>query len=312
METDDTLGFVFPGQGSQSLGMLAELAEHHPAVRATFDEASTALALDLWRIVQEGPEQELNRTEITQPALLTAGVAVWRAWVAAGGPRPAAMAGHSLGEYTALVCSGALAFADAVTLVHDRGRFMQEAVPAGEGAMAAILGLDDEAVTAVCADAAQGEVVEAVNFNAPGQVVIAGNRAAVDRAIEGAREAGAKKAVPLPVSVPSHCALMRPAAERMGERLAGVALETPAIPVLHNVDAAASDSADGIRERLVAQLYRPVRWVEVIRAMQARGVGRIVEAGPGKVLAGLNRRIDRRMPVSAVLDPDSLDKALEQ
>ncbi|MDZ7809889.1 MAG: ACP S-malonyltransferase [Arhodomonas sp.] len=237
MDTDNTLGFVFPGQGSQSLGMLAELAEHHPACPRDLRRGLHRASAGSLAHRPGGTGTGAQPTEITQPALLAAGVAAWRAWVAAGGPRPAAMAGHSLGEYTALVCSGALAFTDAVALVHDRGRFMQEAVPAGEGAMAAILGLDDEAVVAVCADAAQGEVVEAVNFNAPGQVVIAGNRAAVDRAIEGAREAGAKKAVSLPVSVPSHCALMRPAAEQMGERLAGVSLELPAIPVLHNADA---------------------------------------------------------------------------
>lgn len=312
MTTDNTLGFVFPGQGSQSVGMLDGLAGTYPAVREAFEEAGAILDTDLWDIAANGPEDSLNRTEITQPALLAAGVAVWRVWQARGGAAPGIMAGHSLGEYTALVCAGAMEFADAVAVVHDRGRFMQSAVPEGQGAMAAILGLDDAAVRAACESAAQGEVVEAVNYNAPGQVVIAGDRSAVNRAIEAAREAGAKKAVALPVSVPSHCALMRPAAERLGERLASVRIGEPTVPVIHNVDAEPATNAEAIRERLVAQLHSPVRWVDTIRTMQARGVTRLVEAGPGKVLAGLNRRIERRMPALPVFDPDTLDKALQE
>ena len=305
-----SLAFLFPGQGSQSVGMLKELADATPVIRRTFDEASEALSYDLWSLVQNGPEEDLNRTDRTQPAMLAAGVAVWRAWVERGGEHPKVMAGHSLGEYTALACAESIAFPDAIALVADRGRFMQEAVPEGEGAMAAILGLDDGDVRAVCAEAAGGQVAEAVNFNAPGQVVIAGNRDAVARAVELAQQRGAKRAVNLPVSVPSHCALMKPAAERLANRLADVKLALPKVPVIHNTDVAQAKDAEGIRQRLVEQLYSPVRWVETIQAMTADGVDRAVECGPGRVLAGLCRRIDRSLTAVAVYDPASLEKAL--
>lgn len=304
------LAFLFPGQGSQSVGMLKELADSTDVVRTTFDEASGALGYDLWSLIQNGPEEDLNRTDRTQPAMLAAGVAVWRAWIERGGEHPGIMAGHSLGEYTALACAEAIAFPDAVALVADRGRFMQEAVPEGEGAMAAILGLDNEDVRAVCAEAAGDQVAEAVNFNAPGQVVIAGNRDAVNRAVELAQERGAKRAVMLPVSVPSHCALMKPAAERLASRLADVKLTTPKVPVVHNVDVAEAKDVEGIRQRLVEQLYSPVRWAETIEAMAGNGVERAVECGPGRVLAVLCRRIDRRVKAAPVYDPASLEKAL--
>ncbi len=306
-----TLGFVFPGQGSQAVGMLQALAEGQPEVEQTFAEASAALGEDLWAIVREGPAERLNSTEITQPAMLAAGIAVWRAWQARGGPAPALMAGHSLGEYSALVAAGSLAFDHAVRLVAERGRLMQEAVPAGTGAMAAILGLDDEAVIQACADAAEGEVVEAVNFNSPGQVVIAGHKSAVERAVALATERGAKRAVMLPVSVPSHCALMRPAAERLAAILEDIPVQAPAIPVINNVDVAMPTDPDAIRDALVRQLHSPVRWVETIRRMQSEGVDTLVESGPGKVLAGLNKRIERRMPALPVYDPDTLNAALE-
>jgi [acyl-carrier-protein] S-malonyltransferase len=305
------LAYVFPGQGSQSVGMLAELAGEYPQVQAVFAEASTRLDYDLWALVQQGPEDDLNRTDRTQPAMLAAGVAVWRVLSAAGAPQPQLLAGHSLGEYTALVCAGALDFGDAIALVSDRGRFMQEAVPQGEGAMAAILGLDDDTVSRVCAEAADGEVVEAVNFNAPGQVVIAGSTAAVSRAIEAAKAAGAKRALPLPVSAPSHCALMRPASERLAERLAQVDVRAPRVPVLHNVDVSVCSDPQGIRERLVRQLYSPVRWVETVQAMAGQGVTKLAECGPGKVLAGLNKRIVREIDALAVFDPAGVQKLLE-
>ncbi len=303
---------VFPGQGSQSLGMLAALAEAFPQVRETFVEASEVLGFDLWKLTQEGAKEELDQTTNTQPAMLAAGVAVWRVWQAQGGVTPSLMAGHSLGEYTALVCAGALDFAEAVALVRQRGQLMQEAVPQGSGAMAAILGLDDDQVRALCAQAAQGDVVEAVNFNAPGQVVVAGSKAAVDRMTAAAKEAGAKRALPLPVSVPSHCALMKPAAERMAERLAAVRIESPAISVLHNASVESAGDPDRIRALLALQLHSPVRWVETIQAMSAQGVGTLVEAGPGKVLVGLNKRIVKTMTALPVFDPDSLGKALEE
>jgi [acyl-carrier-protein] S-malonyltransferase len=306
------LAIVFPGQGSQSIGMLADLAVAYPGVRETFAEASDALGYDLWALLQDGPAEELNRTDRTQPAMLAAGVAVWRIWCELGGQRPALLAGHSLGEYTALVCAEALTFAEAVTLVAERGRFMQEAVPAGQGAMAAVLGLDDDAVRAACARAAQGDVVEAVNLNAPGQVVIAGAKAAVERAIEELKAAGAKRALPLPVSVPSHCALMRPAAERLAGSLAAAAIGTPNIPVLHNVDVKPAADADAIREKLVRQLYSPVQWVGTVQAMAEQGVGRIVECGPGRVLAGLVKRISKDIDALAVYDPATLEAALKE
>lgn len=306
-----SFAFVFPGQGSQSVGMLSELAGQYPLVQEIYTEASEALGYDLWQLVQDGPEADLNQTHITQPAMLAGGVAVWRVWQAEGGAAPAVMAGHSLGEYSALVAAGSLTLADAVTLVADRGRFMQEAVPAGVGAMAAILGLDDEQVIAVCAEAAQGEVVSAVNFNSPGQVVVAGHASAVERAVTLAKAAGAKRALVLPVSVPSHCSLMAPAAERLAERLAAIAIAAPAIPVINNVDVKAETAADAIRDALRRQLFMPVRWVEIINAMAAQGVDNMVECGPGKVLVGLNKRINKEMGTFETLNPESLMKALE-
>ncbi len=306
-----SLGFVFPGQGSQSVGMLKELAEAHPEVGQTFAEASEALDEDLWAIVQNGPAEKLNSTEITQPAMLSAGIAVWRVWQASGGPAPAVMAGHSLGEYSALVAAGSLEFDHAVRLVAERGRLMQEAVPADRGAMAAILGLDDEAVIRICADAAGDEVVEAVNFNSPGQVVVAGHKNAVERAVALASERGARRAVMLPVSVPSHCALMKPAAEKLAAILEDIPVQAPSIPVINNVDVAAPSDPDAIRDALVRQLHSPVRWVETIRKMRAEGVETLVDCGPGKVLVGLNKRIERRMPALPVYDPDTLAAALE-
>jgi len=309
--SDSNFSFVFPGQGSQSVGMLNDLAEDFALVGETFAEASAVLDLDLWKMVQEGPLADLNQTCNTQPAMLSAGVAVWRIWQSEGGAVPAVMAGHSLGEYTALVASGAMEFSEAVALVADRGRFMQESVPEGTGGMAAILGLDDEKVREVCANAAESEVVEAVNYNSPGQVVIAGSRTAVDRACDLAKAAGAKRALPLPVSVPSHCALMRPAAERLLERLSSVAIQQPLIPVLHNVNVAEAQDAQSIRERLAEQLYSPVRWVETIQAISNRGIATIVEAGPGKVLTGLNKRIDRQLKSLVIFESEGLKQTLE-
>lgn len=305
-----SFAFVFPGQGSQSLGMLAALGESRPEVRATFTEASDALGYDLWALCQRGPEAELNRTDKTQPALLAAGIAIWRTWQAAGGPAPAWLAGHSLGEYTALVAAGALDFATAVKLVEFRGQAMQAAVPDGQGAMAAILGLDDAEVTAACAEAAQGEVVSPVNYNSPGQVVIAGTAAAVARAIDACKARGAKRAVPLPVSVPSHCSLMQPAAQQLAERLTEIAVHAPQIPVLHNIDVQTHADAEGIRAALVAQLHNPVRWVETVQALTQAGVDTLLEGGPGKVLAGLTRRIDKQLTALPVFDPDTLATAL--
>ncbi|HHI76383.1 MAG TPA: [acyl-carrier-protein] S-malonyltransferase [Gammaproteobacteria bacterium] len=305
------LAMTFPGQGSQSVGMLGDLAAAFPLVRETFEEASDALGSDLWTLSQQGPAEELNRTENTQPAMLAADIAVWRVWNEQGGPEPMLLAGHSLGEYAALVAAGALEFADAVRLVRERGRLMQEAVPAGEGAMAAILGLDDDQVRAICAEAAQGEVAEAVNFNSPGQVVIAGDAAAIARAVELAKAAGAKRALPLDVSVPSHCALMRDAAQRLREVLQSVAVEAPRIPVLHNVTVEPAAEPDAVRDLLARQLHGPVRWVETVRAMREQGAEALVEAGPGKVLTGLCKRIDRQITALPVFDGASLEKALE-
>lgn len=305
-----TLAFVFPGQGSQSTAMSTALAAEYPVVRETYAEASQALGYDLWDVVSNGPDEKLNRTEITQPAMLVAGVAVWRAWIAKSGPRPVVMAGHSLGEYTALVCAEALAFAEAVKLVADRARFMQEAVPIGQGAMAAVLGLDDDAVRLVCEQASQGEVLAPVNFNSPGQVVIAGTAAAVARAIEQAKTAGAKRALALPVSVPSHCALMHPAALRMAERLKQAGMTAPKTPVIHNAHVKAETDVSAIRDALARQIEAPVRWVETIQKMAADGVTRIVECGPGRVLAGLNKRITDKAQTLAVYDPASLQNAL--
>ncbi|MFZ5697888.1 MAG: ACP S-malonyltransferase [Pseudomonadota bacterium] len=305
-----TIAFVFPGQGSQSIGMLAALGAAAPVVRAAFDEASQALGENLWQLAQQGPEEKLNDTRYTQPVLLVAAVATWRAWLAAGGARPTMMAGHSLGEYSALVCAGALTLADGVKLVAERGSLMQAAVPAGTGGMAAILGLDDDAVRTACAQAAQGEVVAAVNLNAPGQVVIAGGKAAVERAIEACKAAGAKRAIALPVSVPSHCALMRPAAEQLALRLQALALRVPTISVVNNVDVAVAASADAVRDALVRQLYSPVRWVETVTKLTADGANIIIECGPGKVLTGLNKRIAKDAECLCIQDPESLAAAL--
>lgn len=305
-----TLAFVFPGQGSQQLGMLSELAAAHPVIEQTFAEASEALGFDLWKMTQEGPEEALNSTENTQPALLTAGVALWRLWLEQGGAVPSVMAGHSLGEYTALVCADAMSLADGVRLVKLRGEYMQQAVPAGTGAMAAILGLDDDAIAKACEEAAQGDVVSPVNYNCPGQVVIAGEKAAVERGIEACKAAGAKRAVPLPVSVPSHCALMKPAAEQLAQALAGVELQLPRIPVVQNVAASVAADLDSLRSNLVAQLYSPVLWTASVQKMAAEGVETLVECGPGKVLTGLNKKIDRALNGISISDAAGLEKAL--
>jgi [acyl-carrier-protein] S-malonyltransferase len=309
--SDSIYSMVFPGQGSQSIGMSSDLAASYPVVKQTYEAASDALGYDLWSLVQEGPGEQLNKTENTQPAMLTAGVAVWRVWQQQQGPSPAWLAGHSLGEYTALVCAGSLEFEAAVRLVAERGKFMQSAVPEGSGSMAAILGLEDDAVRDVCQSAAASEVVEAVNFNSPGQVVIAGDKGAVERACELAKAAGAKRALPLPVSVPSHCALMKPAADRLSERLADMEIQSPRIPVIHNVNVSETEDVDTIRALLSAQLYSPVRWVETVRKMAAAGSTTLLEAGPGKVLAGLTKRIDRSLSGIAVYDTKSLTQALE-
>lgn len=304
------LAFVFPGQGSQSIGMLAELANECDIVKQTYDTASNVLGYDLWNIVQQGPQERLNQTDVTQPAMLCAGVAVWRAWQEKQGALPTVMAGHSLGEYTALVCANSLEFEDAVSLVADRGRFMQEAVPSGEGAMAAILGLEDAVVKKACEQATEGEVVQAVNFNSPGQVVIAGNARAVERAVENAKQAGAKRAVILPVSVPSHCQLMEPAAHYLAERLQKVALKPPTIDVINNVDVSVETDPDTIKDALVRQLGNPVQWVDTIRKMAAGDVDTLVECGPGKVLFGLNKRIEKKMAAHAVYSYETIEKAL--
>ncbi len=285
-----SLAFVFPGQGSQSLGMLAELGAQQSVVVDTFAEASSALGYDLWALTQSGPEEQLNQTDKTQPAILAASIAIWRLWQAEGGAQPAFVAGHSLGEYSALVAAGSLPFAEAVKLVELRGQLMQQAVPAGKGGMAAILGLEDADVLAACAEAAQGEVVSAVNFNAPGQVVIAGSAAAVERAIEACKAKGAKRAMALPVSVPSHCDLMRPAAERFASSVESIEWQAPQIPLVQNVSAAVVADLDVLKRDLLAQLYSPVRWVESMVALGDRGVTSLVECGPGKVLSGLNKR----------------------
>lgn len=297
---------VFPGQGSQSVGMLVALGAADADVKATFATASEVLGYDLWALTQDDPDGRLATTAVTQPALLTASVAIWRSWQSRDVAPPAVLAGHSLGEYSALVCAGALDFATAVSLVEQRGQFMQAAVAPGEGAMAAILGLDDDVVIAACADVSDG-VVSAVNFNAPGQVVIAGNRASVDAAIDRCKEAGARRALPLPVSVPSHCALMAPAAEQMAERLSSVTLSAPEIPVINNVDVATQSDADAIRDALVRQLYSPVRWVESMRKAGTMGIEAVAECGPGKVLCGLHKRIDRKQTAVPMEQPEDLD-----
>lgn len=311
-----SFAFVFPGQGSQSVGMMAALASAEPLVQETFAEASSVLGYDLWQLCQQGPEDQLGATERTQPAMLTAGVATWRVWRKHGGPLPAAMAGHSLGEYSALVCSGALDFKTAVKLVQFRGRAMQEAVPAGQGAMAAILGVEDAEVEAACAAATQsgaaGEIVQAANFNSPGQVVIAGSAVAVDRAIEVLKSKGAKRAMKLPVSVPSHTALMQPAADRMAEKLQSVLFAQPEVRDIYTVDVKTHQGPDSIRQALVQQLVKPVRWTETVRAMLGGGAKTIVECGPKGVLTGLNRRIEKNKDIAmlSIEDPESLQQAL--
>lgn len=306
------IGFVFPGQGSQKLGMLAELASNFSVVEETFAEASAVLDTDLWEVSQIDQQEQLNQTDITQPVLLAASVAVWRIWQGLQGPQPSILAGHSLGEYSALVCSGVLTFADAVQLVHQRGRYMQAAVSAGTGKMAAIVGLDDSKIAGLCEQAAQGQVVSAANFNSPGQTVIAGDIDAVDRAMVLCKDAGAKRALPLNVSVPSHCALMKPAAEQLQAELAKVQFNAPQIPVVQNVNAESSKDPSLIKENLIKQLYAPVLWVDSVNSMAAIGVDRIVECGPGKVLGGLIRRIAPDISYFASEDPEGLASAIEE
>jgi [acyl-carrier-protein] S-malonyltransferase len=307
-----SLAFVFPGQGSQAIGMMSALAKLSPTIEATFREASAVLGYDLWRRCQEGPPELLNSTECTQPAMLTAGIATYRLWLERGGPRPKLMAGHSLGEFTALVAADTLDFATAVDLVKYRGELMQAAVPPGQGAMAAILGLEDIDIDEACREAAQGEVVEAVNFNAPGQVVIAGTAAAVARAIKAAAAKGARRTLELPISVPAHSSLMQPAADQLRVRLDSIAFTPPSGVAVYGVDVKTHSSADGIRAGLVKQLYTPVYWAATLRTMIAAGATQIVECGPGKVLTGLNRRVDknRDLKMMALDDPQSLDDAL--
>jgi [acyl-carrier-protein] S-malonyltransferase len=304
------LGFVFPGQGAQSVGMLADFAQAEPSIKARFDEASEIIGAPLSDYVFEGPEAQLNLTEFTQPAVLTASVALWNLWQERGGPIPAIMAGHSLGEYTALVCAGALSFAEGVRLVNLRGRYMQQAVPAGEGAIAAVLGLDDEQVAQCCAEA--DGLVTPANFNAPGQVAIAGERQAVAAAIEICKSAGAKRAVMLNLSVPVHCALMTPAGEQLAEALEACDLALPSIPIVHNIDGAVADDLAALKDKLLAQLAGPVQWVRCVQAMSAAGTTGLVECGPGKVLAGLVKRVDRKLPCLPTDSDDAMTSALER
>lgn len=304
-----SLAFVFPGQGSQSVGMLAELAQQQPLIQHTFSEASDALGYDLWALTQQGPEESLNQTDKTQPAILTASIALWRLWQAEVAVQPAFVAGHSLGEYSALVAAGSLSLADAVRLVERRGQLMQQAVPAGKGGMAAILGLEDADVLAACAEAEQGEVVSAVNFNAPGQVVIAGAASAVARAIEACKARGAKRAMALPVSVPSHCALMRPAAEQFAASIEALSWQVPSIALVQNVSAAAPADLAALKRDLLAQLYSPVRWVETVQYLAEQGVTELVECGPGKVLSGLNKRCVKGVNTHNLETPDAFAAA---
>jgi len=311
-DTPAQLALVFPGQGSQSVGMLAELSELHPSVKATFEEASDGAGVDLWALSQGGPDEMLNRTEYTQPALLAAGIAVWRLWQAQGGMQPSVLAGHSLGEYTALVAAGALSLKDGAHLVRIRGQLMQEAAPAGVGAMAAVLGADDAVVEAACVEASGAQVVVPANYNSPGQIVIGGDAAAVDRALALLQAQGVRKAVKLAVSVPSHTPLMREAANRLAQAMAGMAWSQPALPLLQNVDAAVHASLDDIRDALVRQLYLPVQWTACVQALAARGVGRVGECGPGKVLAGLAKRIDKSLDARALGTPADFAGAIEE
>jgi [acyl-carrier-protein] S-malonyltransferase len=310
MSCSPTLAFVFPGQGSQSVGMLADLAATHALVKETFAEASEGAGVDLWTLARQGPDEQLNRTEFTQPALLAAGVAVWRLWQQQGGVRPSVLAGHSLGEYTALVAAGALSLADAAQLVRQRGQFMQEAAPAGTGAMAAVLGAEDDVVRQACEDASGDDVVVPANYNSPAQVVIGGHVAAVERAVALLAERGVRKVVRLPVSVPSHTPLMREAAEKLGAAMAGMRWQAPGIPVIQNVDARVHDGVDSIREALVHQLYLPVQWTQCVEALAARGITRVAECGPGKVLAGLTKRCADGVTGVALTDAASIDANL--
>ncbi|ELB2134901.1 ACP S-malonyltransferase [Vibrio parahaemolyticus] len=300
---------VFPGQGSQAVGMLADLGEQYDVVKQTFAEASDALGYDLWALVQNGPAEDLNQTFRTQPALLASSVAIWRVWQELGLKQPANLAGHSLGEYSALVCAGVIDFKEAIKLVELRGKLMQEAVPAGTGAMYAIIGLDDDAIAKACEEAAQGDVVSPVNFNSPGQVVIAGSKDAVERAGALCKEAGAKRALPLPVSVPSHCALMKPAADKLAVALESIEFNTPQLPIINNVDVAAETDPAKIKDALVRQLYSPVRWTESVQLMSEQGVENLLELGPGKVLTGLTKRIVKTLSAAAVNDVASLEAA---
>jgi [acyl-carrier-protein] S-malonyltransferase len=304
------LGFVFPGQGAQTIGMLGDFLAAEPSVRRTFDEADTALGFSLSQIIAEGPEEQLNSTDITQPAMLTASVALWRLWCERSSARPVLMAGHSLGEYSALVCGGTITFADAIRLVNLRGRLMQQAVQPGAGVMAAIIGLDDDHVVAACTAASAHGVVAPANYNAPGQLVIAGHVAAVDAAIAACQEAGAKRAVKLAVGAPIHCELMQPAAEKFAEALSALNLRLPDVPVVHNVDAGISGDVAALRARLVRQLSEPVRWTASIASMAEQGITHVVECGPGKVLAGLIRRINRTLEVVNVDSVDAFDAAV--
>lgn len=305
-----SLAFVFPGQGSQSLGMLAEQGAQHPLVVDTFAEASAALGYDLWALTQQGPSELLNQTDKTQPAILTASIALWRLWQSEVGTQPAFVAGHSLGEYSALVAAGSVGLGDAVKLVERRGQLMQEAVPAGMGGMAAILGLADADVIAACAEAAQGEVVSAVNFNSPGQVVIAGSKTAVERAIEGCKARGAKRALPLPVSVPSHCALMRPAAEKFAASIEAIDWQLPSIALVQNVTASVATDVATLKSDLLKQLYLPVRWVESVQYLASQGAVNLIECGPGKVLAGLNKRCADGVSTTNLDTPDAFAAAV--
>jgi len=307
----DAVAIVFPGQGSQAVGMLGDLSSTFKQIKETFDEASNALGRDLWALAQNGPIEELNFTQNTQPLILTASIAMWRVWQSEVGIKPAFLAGHSLGEYSALVAASSLNFVDAVKLVEQRATFMQEAVPQGVGSMAAILGLDVDALINICRQAAENEIVSAVNFNAPGQVVIAGNVAAVNRAIDLAKEAGAKRALPLAVSVPSHCSLMLPAAEKLSAAMSGINFSKPEIAILHNTDVAQHEDSSAIRQALTKQLHTPVRWTETIEALATNGVAKVVECGPAKVLTGLNKRIDKTLELHSLCDERSFNKTLE-
>ncbi len=310
-EKNYNLAFVFPGQGSQSIGMLAELAERFSLIKETFERASDTLALDLWQLIQNGPIEDLNQTQNTQPAMLAAGYAIWKVWQTQSDVKPGWVAGHSLGEYTALVSANSISFEDAVKLVAERGRLMQESMPDGAGAMAAIIGLENHKVVQACVDAAQGQVASAVNFNAPGQVVIAGNTEAIERAIDLSKELGAKRALKLPVSVPSHCELMKPAADKLAEKLKTIEFEIPDLTLIHNVDVASHSSSDVLKNALKEQLYKPVRWIETVKYMNEQGVECFIECGPGKVLMGLNKRIVKSAQHLTIFDSQTLDQALE-